>query len=468
MLTTSLNSTLAHEIFRLNLTDAGNAEAFAKIYGDQLRYCHGIGWHIWNGTYWQPDDTKNTMKLVKELSKWRQMAISQFETDYNTKLKKLKMALNLEQTLGAKNCLEFAQSLSPLSCSPKSLDSDPECLACPNGTLYPEYGYLGHSDQTDLITKSLAIAYDESANAPRWISFLEQVFTSYMGKTDYELIEYVQKALGYCLTALTNERCLFVCYGEGANGKSTFLNIVDYILGSYSTTIPFSNLEDKGGEKTGHDLAGLRGIRFLAASESNQQTSLDEAKIKRLTGGDESISVRFLYGKYFRYVPGFKIWLACNHKPRIRGTDEAIWDRIKLIPFNSRFTKAASNTDKELLKKLKAEGEGILQWMVEGCMKWAADGLQDCKTVTDATYSYRTEEDYFVEFLLQNITASQGTFTTSEDIWQRHNQWARTNGYSEIPNTNRLGMAMSNKGHKSTQRSVNGKLKRGYYNIKLN
>jgi putative DNA primase/helicase len=238
-------------------------------------------------------------------------------------------------------------------------------------------------------------------------------------------------------------------------------------MGSYSATIPFANLTDKGGERTGHDLAGLRGVRFLTAIETNQQAYLDEAKIKTLTGGEEPIAVRFLYGKYFRYVPTYKIWLACNHKPRIRGTDEAIWDRIKLIPFNSRFPKATVNTDKGLLKKLKAEAEGILLWMVNGCNEWAIEGLSDCDIVRDATHSYRIGEDYFLEFLNENIRQRLGAFTTSEDIWRRHNVWASLNGYREIQNTNRLGMEISSKGHKSVQQSVGGRLKRGYRNIEL-
>jgi len=467
MVTITLNYRLAEEVYRLHLTDAGNAEAFAKVYGHRLRYVHGIGWHIWNENYWQPDETKEIMRLVKELSKHRQMAITQFETNAKNKLDKLRTALKLEQTPGAKHCLEFAQSLQPFSCSPNELDRGPASLACRDGTLYPEVGLLVDSIQNDMITKYVAIAYKDTAKAPRWLKFLDEVFTNQNGDPDSDLIAYIQKALGYCLTGYTNERCLFVCHGEGANGKSTFINTIDYIMGSYAATIAFGNLADSGGERTGHDLAGLRGVRFLAAIETNQQSYLDEAKVKRLTGGDEPISVRFLYGKYFRYVPTYKIWLGCNHKPRIRGTDEAIWDRIKLIPFNSRFSKGSPNTDKELLEKLKAEAEGILAWMVQGCMKWTNEGLGDCKTVKDATHSYRIGEDYFQEFLDENIRQSLGAFTPSEDIWRRQNQWARRNGYPELVNTNRLGMAMANKGYKSVQQSVQGKLKRGYRDIKL-
>lgn len=467
MVLAALNQHLANEIYKLNLTDAGNAEAFSRIYGDRLRFVHGIGWHIWNGNYWQPDEDKQVMKLVEELSKFRQMAISQFGVNHKDKLDKLRLAMLLEQTHSAKNCLEFAQSLSPFSCSVKDLNKNLEYLACQNGTLYPEFGVVVPPEKNALITKCLNAVYNDAAAAPRWLRFLKEVFTDQNGKPDVELIAFIQKAVGYCLTGYTNERCLFICYGEGANGKSTFLNVIDYVLGSYSATIPFTNLSDVSGEKTGHDLAGLRDVRFLTAIETNQQSYLDEAKIKRLTGGEEPISVRFLYGKYFRYVPTFKIWLACNHRPRIRGTDEAIWDRIKLIPFNSRFSRTSSNADKELLLKLKAEAEGILAWMVEGCQKWSTEGLRDCDAVKNATRSYRLCEDYFLEFLDDNITTSPGNFTTTEDIWKRHNQWAANNGFLPIPNTNRLGMAMANKGYKSVQQYFQGKPKRGYRDIKL-
>jgi putative DNA primase/helicase len=205
---TSISPGIANEVYRFNLTDAGNAEAFVKIYGDKLRYVHGIGWHLWNGTYWQPDETKEIMRLVKELSKHRQMAISQFEADPDKKLEKLRLALKLEQAYGAKNCLEFAQSLEPFSCSTNALDRDPESLACSNGTLYPEFGALIQPDPVDLITKCVNVAYSEDAKAPRWLRFLEEVFTDQNEKPDYELIKYIRKALGYCLTGYTNERCL--------------------------------------------------------------------------------------------------------------------------------------------------------------------------------------------------------------------------------------------------------------------
>jgi len=467
MLTTNLDPQLAKEIYQLNQTDAGNAEAFASIFGNKLRYVHGIGWHIWKDQYWQPDDSKETMMLVKELSKHRQMAITRFESDQKRKLDMLKSALMLEQTRGAKSCLEFAQSLKPFSCSPTELDTDYKSLACQNGTLYPEHGFLSKSDPSDLITKCLTVSYSEKAEAPRWQQFLSEVFIDQYGKPDFELIDYIQGALGYCLTGYTNERSMFVCYGEGANGKSTFINTVDYVMGSYAATIAFANLTAKGGENTGHDLAGLRGVRFLTAIENNEQSYLDEAKIKRLTGGAEPISVRFLYGKYFRYIPTYKIWLACNHKPKIRGTDDAIWSRMKLIPFNAKFKATSTKTDKGLIDKLKSEAEGILAWMVEGCKKWANEGLQDCNTISNATSAYRRTEDYFMEFLTQNVVATPGAFTPSEDIWRRHNVWASMNGYPSISNTGSLGIAMSNKGYKGVQQRVNGKPRRGYRDITL-
>lgn len=155
--------------------------------------------------------------------------------------------------------------------------------------------------------------------------------------------------------------------------------------------------------------------------------------------------------------------MGCNHKPRIRGTESAIWDRIKVIPFNNRFPAGVTGTDPEIDKKLLAEAPGILAWMLEGCMEWVEQGLTDCSTVARAIREYRQEEDYLVLFLDENIEDSPGSFITVEEVWRRHNLWARQNGFPDIADTVRMGKAMSSKGYKSTRQ---GK-QRGFKDIRL-
>ncbi|MBA7472092.1 hypothetical protein ES707_07412 [subsurface metagenome] len=444
------NDAIDRQIHDCHFTHAGNAEALALLHGHIMRYVHGVGWHIWGVSHWKPDIDEQAKQLAKELARHRQKLIAGYEQDMKQKMAKMGMAVKMENTASILGCLNLAQSTPPFSCLPDDMDKELMVLACPNGTLYTEYGFLTHPDPTMMITRCADVPYDEKANAPRWKQFLREVFVHPDGSPDEELIKYIKKALGYSLTGDTRERCLFICIGEGANGKTTLFNIIKYILGSYAASIPFASLLERKGDAQSNDLAGLRGARFVTAVEAGQMKYLEEERVKELTGRDK-IKCRFLYHEFFEYYPEFKLWMACNRKPRIRGTESAIWDRIKVIPFNNRFPPNGQDTDPEIDIKLQAEAPGILAWLVEGCKEWAEDGLTDCHTVKEASRQYRHEEDCFMLFLDENIEARPGSFVTVQEVWQRHNRWASMNGFEEIKNTVRMGREMAGKGYKAVR-----------------
>jgi len=179
-----------------------------------------------------------------------------------------------------------------------------------------------------------------------------------------DLIKFVQKFLGCCLTGDMSSQAMFILYGTGANSKSTFINVVNRILGDYATTTPTETFMQKKGEQATNEIARLKGSRFVTAMESDEHGRLAESVIKRLTGSD-MICACFLHGEYFQFPPTFKIVMATNHKPRIGGTDHVIWRRIRLIPFQVTFPEGKQ--DKTLFAKLERELPGIFVWMVEGC-----------------------------------------------------------------------------------------------------
>lgn len=450
------------EIFECHSTDSGNAKALSLMFGDKLRYVHNIGWHTWVGQYWRPDEDNQVTEYAKELAKKRQMLVVQLAKSDVKRDEMMSEAFRLENKGKVANCLKMAESAPPFSCLPDKLDQNPMLLACPNGTVDLETGKLKSANPDDLITHCTNVNYAPNTQATRWEQFLEEIFIHKPGIPDYELIDWVQKLLGYTLTGHVKERCLPVGYGEGANGKTTLINIISHVMGTYASAASFSNFLEKKFDTSTNDIAGLRGRRFVSAIETGPGKYLDEIKIKQLTGGDP-ISCRFLYQEYFQYYPEFKIFLACNDKPKVRGTDNAIWDRIKVIPFNARFE--GDTCDKDLLSKLIAEAEGILAWMVEGCLLWQEYGLGDCDTVKLTTSTYRVEEDAFTRFFNEKVSTSANpdAFVTVQDLFIEYNNWATANGDKVIANTTRLGMEMGRKGYKSEHKSN----ERGYYRIIL-
>jgi len=450
---------LQKDIFYCHFTDASNAQALSLLFGNKLRYVHGVGWHVWNGNFWQPDIDHQATEYVKRLALQRQQLAVRFGDPANKK-DFLEAARRLENTGKALNCLTMAESAAPFSTLTEHVDRNPMLLTCRNGTIDLKTGKLKAADPKDLITHCTSVSYAPTAKAPRWEKFLKEVFVTKSGLGDWELIAWIQKVLGYTLTGHIKERSLYVNYGEGANGKTTVFNVIEGVMGGYAGVAAFSSFLEKPWDSAANDIAALRGRRLVGAAETGPGKYLDEVKIKQLTGGDP-VTCRFLYHEPFTYVPTFKIFLACNDKPRIRGTDAAIWDRIKVIPFNARFE--GKGIDKELTNKLLAEGEGILSWLVEGCLRWQKEGLDDCNTVKDTTALYRTEEDAFSRFLKEKVKSQAGAFTSVANLWVAHTFWTRTNGEKEIASSISLGKQMERKGY----HSVNPNNVRGYNDIVL-
>jgi len=452
--------TIEQEIFNLHFTDSDNAKALAMLFGDELRYVHQIGWHIWDRKRWRPDKGREVNKYARKLAKKRQNLVLSLAAADDSRDDMMKKAFGMENAGKIANILKMAESTAPFSTLVEDVDNKPLVIVCSNGTLYLEIPYLTSADPDDLITMNTDVPYNPNAKSPRWNRFLEEVFVHPDQTPDLELIAYMKKALGMALTGKT-ERVIFLCYGGGSNGKSTLFKILQHVLGDYAASASFNSLVVRN-SATGNELARLRSKRLVTAIETEESQYLNEAKVKMLTGGD-AITCRFLYQEHFEYYPEFKLWLAVNHKPRIRGTDEAIWDRVKLIPFNARFEGAAD--DKDLLDKLKAESEGILAWMVEGCNDWLDSDrhLVDCKAVQDASHEYRIEEDAFKAFLDDKVEDFPGNFLTVSELTREYNQWAKNNNEKTLTSV-WIGRKMKERGYK--QHRKGGKV-RGYWGLAI-
>jgi putative DNA primase/helicase len=299
---------------------------------------------------------------------------------------------------------------------PEVLDHDPMLLNVANGTVHLEFGEILDADPADLITKLAPVEYDHGAEAPTWLDFLERVTNGRQ-----ELIEFLQRAVGYSLTGLTNAQVFFVLYGTGANGKSTFIETLRALLGDYGQQTPAETFLERRGESVPNDLARLPGARFVSAVETPEGRRLNETAVKRLTGED-TITARFMRGEWFEFRPVFKCWLATNHRPDVRGTDEAIWRRVRLVPFT--VTIPPAERDPDLPAKLRAELPGILRWAVEGCLAWRQDGLGDPEPVTAATAAYRSEMDTLGSFLEECCVLREDVVVKAGDLHEAYTVWS--------------------------------------------
>ena len=322
--------------------------------------------------------------------------------------------------------VSLAQSTVPIT--PEGLDVNPWLLTCLDGTINLKTGELGPHRKEHFISQLAPVHYDPDMDCPLWFPFLDRIMDG-----NYQLISFLQRAIGYSLTGETTEQCLFIFYGSGANGKTTFLQAINAMLGDYAMQTPTETLLVKQKGAMPNDVARLKGARFVTASEAESEQRFAESLIKQMTGGD-TLSARFLHQEWFDFTPTHKIFLGTNHKPVIKGTDHAIWRRIKLVPFE--VTIPENEWDLRLAEKLKAELPGILAWAVEGCLEWREKGSGMPEEVKSATESYRNEMDSLGEFLKDCCIENPSFEVRTKDLYEAHFNWCERNG--EKPMTKRV------------------------------
>jgi putative DNA primase/helicase len=418
------------------LTDLGNAKRLVDLFGQDLKYCHPWArWYSWDGSRWEYDRSGQVVRFAKETA--RSILSEAASIDDKSRRRELAQhAMRSESESRIQSMLSLARSEEGIPVLPEDLDQDSWLLNCANGTIDLKNGNIREHRREDLITKGVPVALSKDIPA-LWLAFLERIF-----KSNQNLIDFMQRAVGYCLTGGISERCFFICYGSGANGKTVFLETIRAILGDYSKRTPTETLLAKRSGAIPNDLARLKGARFVTASESEEGRRLAESSIKDLTGGDV-VTARFMRAEFFEFKPEFKLWLATNHKPVVKGTDDGVWSRIRLIPFE--VTIPEGERDHKLLEKLQAELPGILHWAVQGCLEWQKNGLQPPKEVLAATSSYRREMDLVGDFIESCCIKKPQAKTPAREIYQAYCQWSDQNGEYTIAQR-RFGSRLAERG----------------------
>jgi putative DNA primase/helicase len=419
------------------LTDLENARRFTDEHQDDLRYvAKWKRWHVWDGKRWRPDDTGEVQRRAKATVRGLYESARHLKSQEERR-RRLGFAAAAQSAKRIDGMIRLATSESPFPVTPDQLDANPLLLNVENGTLDLWTGELRRHRRADLITKIAPVVYDPNAACPTLEAFLDRIMPG-----DPDRIRYVQKIFGYALTGDAREQCFFIFHGTGANGKTTLTTAVTKAVGGYAQHTPTDTLLVKRADTIPNDVARLHGARLVTAAEAECNRQLAEALVKQLTGGDK-IAARFLHGEFFEFVPTFKLFLAVNHKPVIRGTDHAIWRRVRLIPFD--VTIPDSEQDKSLPEKLEAERAGILRWAVEGCLAWQLEGLEPPKAVTEATDDYREEMDTVGAFIDECCTRDSEAETPTKELYDRYTQWC--DGQREKPATKaEFGARLAEKG----------------------
>jgi putative DNA primase/helicase len=347
-------------------------------------------------------------------------------------------AQRLESKTGCFAAIDLAQAEPPLMLQFKELDAHPTWLNTPTATVDLAGGHAWPHRFEDQLTKVTKARYDPAARCPRWEKFLEDVLP------DPEVRAFMQRSVGYALTDFMQEQCLWFLYGTGRNGKTTFVNAVRAVLGDYAASTRASTLMVKPhGDDRRNDLAVLRGARFVSATEAEDGQLVAEGLIKEMTGQDP-VTARLLYAEFFTFTPTFKIWLAANHKPVVRGTDLGIWRRIHLVPFE--VTLPEGSVDKQLPQSLEAEASGILNWSIAGFKEWQLAGLRPPKAVLAATAAYRTEMDTLADFLAEYVVPDSLGECTAAELYSTYVRWCQASGLRSVSHK-KLGLQLAERGY---------------------
>lgn len=390
-------------------SDTGNAERLVARHGENFRWIwDDEKFAVWDGKVWQRNESGDmllpaTKEVVRAIpnSKWR---------------------LASEGAGKRTAMIRMAKGETSVLADGSLFDKHPMLLNVQNGTLDLQTGELREFRREDYLTKTAAVEYDALADCPKFDAFMDFIFAG-----DKDTIHFVNKALGYTLTGSTAESCFFICYGLGANGKSTLIETLMQILGvDFARPAKFDTFVSSRMQSPKYEIATFKGARLITAVEPKKAGHLDEEVLKQITGGDK-IMARDIYEKNVVFYPEFKLWLAMNNKPRIIGTDDGIWRRVRLVPFAVRVPDRMKV--KEFHKVLFAEeGPGILNRLLYGLKDLMAEGLQMSGAVAKATEEFRDSQNILQGFFAAHTVQGNGMHARAGDIYTRYKQWAEELG----------------------------------------
>lgn len=388
--------------------DAMAAE-FASLYRHLFRYTHGMGWMRCLPQKWVPDTALTAFDCARQVAR---LAAGDEAND------KLRRSMCSARTIGA--ITTIARSDPQLALEADQWDAHPFELNTPSGVVDLRTGRLRHPSEGDYFTRVTRVAPDLDAKCPTWLRFLDDVFCG-----DPELVDFVQRLVGYTFTGERTEQKLFFLQGSGANGKSTFLDFVGSLAGDYMLKLPAQVLMHNPVQTHPTELAQLRGKRLAISSEIEEGQYWAESRIKELTG-DETLTARFMRQDFFTFTQSQKHLIAGNYKPRLRGGDAALARRFVLIPFAAKFTGA--KRDPKMIERLHAEAPAVMAWIVAGAVRWYAEGMTVPDTVVAASADYMSENDDVAMWIEERCVVAASAKARATPLYADYLSWLKARG----------------------------------------
>ena len=403
---------------KFDLNDTGNAHRFIDKFGENIKYNYDNRcWMTWNGNYWQNDYLGNIKNLAEILIEEMKMEAFKIE-DEDYKKAVQKNISRLCSSAGKEAMLKEAQHLVPTSNS--DFDQDDFLFNCKSGVINLKTGEIYPPDKYLMLSKYSDCEFEDEV-PEKFCDFLNEIF-----EDNVDIIDYLQKAFGYSLTGSTREQVMFLFTGDGSNGKSLLLQIINEIMGDYAATSSVELLLEKKVQSANlSEVARLRGIRSVTTGESKLGDKLNEGSVKSLTGGNDKITARFLYANEFEFYPKMKIFMATNHTPIIRGTDYGIWRRIVKIPFKRVFSE--KEQDKDLINKLRKEKSRILNWLVFGAQRWCKEGLKMPSCLVQEVKEYKTEMDLVAKWVEECCEEVNYEVTRGSELFKNFIDYCKVN-----------------------------------------
>ncbi len=431
--------------------DAGNSDAMNALYGQNFLWCPSVGWFQYAGTHWRLDiDGAQVKRYAIETLRSRRHAAVDAEKEAIVKCTKA-------DEKRVNSCVSLFKT--HVNVSIDSFDGDPDKLNCKNGVLDLRTGTVELHTYKQRFTYCLPVAY-ASTDYAYWLDYINGVVGG-----GQEVIDYLQMAVGYSLTGHTREEILFYLFGPSRSGKGSFAEALMALLPTpLATMVDFNSFTTKReGDVSNFDLAPLKPSRLIFASESNRSQSLNPAKIKQLTGGDQ-IRACYKHRDFFSYRPQFKVWMMSNHPVNGDPEDDALWGRVRVIEFPKSFLGMEDKTIKARLKEVDVL-QGILYWAVQGAIKWyrlGAKGLTTPASIEKTTQSQRNELDYVQQWIDACCEDDPEGWISNQDVIASYTAWCKEHNIQYIKGMQSLSQSLKTKGYQpGKQRKVNGKNQKG-------
>jgi putative DNA primase/helicase len=398
---------------------SGHAECLIATHPNKFKYTDTHGWFVYNGKFWDNESGKvKVIQSIREVLRERQKIAGQ-RNDKKLENKSCADQWTINGVLGV------LQTWPDIYATIDDFDDYHHLLNCDNGVLDLESMRLSSHSPMDSFTYCLPIKYDPDADQTEWTYFLRNCGLS------NEILDFLQEFFGYCLTGATSEEILLYFRGKSRSGKGVITETFLELMGPLGQGVNFRMFTtDRGADTQNFDMAPLKGKRFIVAGEQNRKDGLNEATVKMITGGD-SIYCAFKHKNHFSYRPQYKVVLTSNHMAWADPADEAVWGRLRIVPFEKSFLGKEDKTLKARLKEPE-NIQGVLAWAVAGAYRWYTNGMSYPKIMKDELDKSRSSASTVIAFVEDECKFDPAGMVEVTTLYDNYKTYCAAEGYGSL------------------------------------